>query len=384
MGLDYNYILVIHKDQRDRLLRYVQEHGEVSGTGSFCLHFGVDSAVLKYLEGGYEPGPHYDWAEIQRSLLPGNKARIGTIDYSEEALDNHAELLRVRFMAVTSDMSRLLRDSKSVREWFVTLSKHVDAIITYMDMEAEGQRIIYGNDTETFLEFKEEGFSQGTKREFIRRMDEFAKYWPKELKQYETNYRWQEKISFIIRKEQRTALRKYVESHSRMDQDNLVLYFDLDAAIVKYLEDGYGETEYGIPHGSVLRFRREMVHKHIGENLKVALGNMDFVEEEIGGAEGDWLVHFIPRQWRMSRVFSESPSVRDWFRRLGDAVRAKLMFQSVWLGGYGHRIIYDQGQPTQVEFVGHYDLKADHFAKLYRVFAEYFEQFADDLNEQEG
>lgn len=91
MGLDYNYILVIHKDQRDRLLRYVQEHGEVSGTGSFCLHFGVDSAVLKYLEGGYEPGPHYDWAEIQRSLLPGNKARIGTIDYSEEALDNHGQ-----------------------------------------------------------------------------------------------------------------------------------------------------------------------------------------------------------------------------------------------------------------------------------------------------
>ncbi|MEN1985609.1 hypothetical protein [Paenibacillus hubeiensis] len=384
MGLDYNYRLIIHKDQKERLFRYVQAHGELTGTNSFCLHFDVDSAILKYLEGGYSFRPHYDQDEIGRSLLPGNKARIGAIEYSEDQLDHDPERLRIRFAAVTSDMSLMLQESNAVRSWFVALSKHVDAIITYMDMEAEGQRIIYGNGKEALLEFKEDGFSQGTRMDFVRRMNGFVRHWPRELQRYGTHYRQQEKYSLIIRKEQRAALRQYVENHGRiMEEDELVILVDLDAPIMKYLEDGYGENEYGVSYGSVPQSRKALAYKHIGENLKVSLGGILVVEEEMEGEEDEMIVHFIPQKWKLDGVFSQSLSIRDWFRELGATVQAKLAFQSVWLGEYGHRIIQDQDQPTHVEFTGHYELEVDHFVWLYRMFAEYFEHFADEPSAQE-
>jgi len=263
MGLDYNYRLIIGKNQKERLLRYAQAHGELTGTNSFCLHFDVDSAILKYLEGGYSFRPHYDQDEIGRSLLPGNKARIGAIEYSEEQLDHDPERLRIRFAAVTSDMSLMFQESNAVRSWFVALSKHVDAIITYLDMEAEGQRMIYGNGKEALLVFKEEGFSQGTRMDFVRRMNGFVRHWPKELQQYGTNYRQKEKYSLIMRKEQRATLRQYVENRGRiMEKGEIEILVDLDAPIMRYLEDGYRENEYGVSYGPVPQSRKALAYKH--------------------------------------------------------------------------------------------------------------------------
>jgi len=116
----------------------------------------------------------------------------------------------------------------------------------------------------------------------------------------------------------------------------------------------------------------------------VSLSGIRWEEEEVEGVDDEIIVHFIPQKWRLGRLFSESLSVRDWFRALSGAVQVKLAFQGVWLGEYGHRIIQDQDQPTHVEFTGHYELEVDHLVSLYRMFANYFEHFADEPSDQGG
>ncbi|MNN62501.1 hypothetical protein D3C81_1778080 [compost metagenome] len=55
-----------------------------------------------------------------------------------------------------------------------------------------------------------------------------------------------------------------------------------------------------------------------------------------------------------------------------------MTFQSLWTDGYGHRIIYYQGEQIHVEFKGHYDLDIDTFSNIYRVFSMYFKHFEDE------
>jgi len=221
--------------------------------------------------------------------------------------------------------------------------------------------------------------------DFLRRMNGFVRHWPKELQQYGTNYRQKEKYSLIMRKEQRAALRQYVENRGRiMEKGEIEILVDLDAPIMRYLEDGYRENEYGVSYGPVPQSRKALAYKYIGENLKVSLSGIRWEEEEVEGVDDEIIVHFIPQKWRLGRLFSESLSIRDWFRELGAKVQAKLAFQSVWLGEYGHRIIQDQDQPTHVEFTGHYELEVDHLVWLYRTFAECFEHFADEPIDQGG
>ncbi|WHX49589.1 hypothetical protein QNH46_02560 [Paenibacillus woosongensis] len=62
--------------------------------------------------------------------------------------------IEVSFTAATSDMGLLFRDSVSITRWFVELSKKINSIITYIDLEDEGVRIVYFNGSDVSLELK--------------------------------------------------------------------------------------------------------------------------------------------------------------------------------------------------------------------------------------
>jgi len=377
MGLDYSYVLVINKYKKDELINFVKKNGEVNGSDCFCMNFEVDSFILKYLEGGYDWKPHYDKEEIHQHLTSDNKAKIGCIYYTEVKATNPEELI-VSFTAATSDMSRLFQDSIAVKNWFIALSKKVNSIITYVDLEAEGHRIIYLNGNETFLEFKGEGFFSVKKNSFLGIMDEFGKHLPYILTSYyETNYKFEEKYSIVVQKDNIDKLRSYIERNGSFDHGQAVLYFDLDSTLFKYLEDGYGEQEYGIPQGIIRQFRKDIVYKHIGTNNKVKLGKIDYREEDIKGDKENLIVSFTPMKWRVDQLFSESLSIRNWFIELSKEASAKMTFQSIWNQGYGHRIIYYQKAQTNVEFTGHYDLEISTFINIYRVFSMYLMHFEE-------
>ncbi|MNO58913.1 hypothetical protein D3C76_494880 [compost metagenome] len=379
MGLDYSYVLVINKDKREELIRFVQENGRVEGSDCFSIHVEVDSFVLKYLEGGYDWKPHYDKEEIQQQLTSDHKARIGSIDYTEMQPKMDSDILIVSFTAVTSDMSLLFQDSMAVRNWFIVLSQKVNSMITYIDLESEGHRIICLNGASTFLEFKGEGFFRLEKKDFLGIMDEFVQHLRAILTSYRSNYKFETKYSVVIKKDQIAKLRRYMESKGNFDDNGQVaIHFDLDSTLLRYLENGHGEQEYGIPQGVIPSFRRDMVYKHIEADNKVKIGKIDYVQEDLGGEEDNVLVSFVPKKWSADRLFSESLSIRNWFIELSKEVSARMTFQSLWTDGYGHRIIYYQGEQIHVEFRGHYDLEIETFSHIYRVFSMYSKHFEDE------
>ncbi|WP_334076654.1 hypothetical protein [Paenibacillus sanfengchensis] len=375
MGLDYSYVLVMRKDKRDELFHFVKEHGKVDRPDCFRAYLELDSHVLKYLEGGYDWKPHYDKDEIQQYLLPDNRAWIGGIDYDERIPHANAEELVVRFTAVTSDMSRLFEDSMSVRSWFVALSKEVDARITYLDLESEGHRIIYLNGAETFLELKRDGIYHVSKHNFRQMMDEFVKHLPGILTSYETSYKFEEEYTLIIKKTHMDKLRNYIERHGYFDNSQVVLKFDLDSTLMKYLEEGHGEQEYGIAQGVVPHFRKDIIYKYIEQGYKVKIEKIEYLVEELSGEEDMVKVRLIPKKWKTDQLFSQSISIRKWFEDLSKEVSAKMTYQSLWNGGYAHRIIYYEGEQTNMEFTGHYELDVNCFTEIYRHFAMYFEHF---------
>lgn len=154
MGLDYSYKIIINKNEKEHLYKYLREHGTIDYGDCVCIHFDMDSFILKYLEGGYDYKPHYDKIEISTHIKPDGKASIGCIYISIKEIEGQNDEIEVSLTAATSDMSLLFKDSVSINNWFVGLSKELKSIITYMDMEDEGVKIFYFNGSQVDLELK--------------------------------------------------------------------------------------------------------------------------------------------------------------------------------------------------------------------------------------
>ncbi|MFB0842072.1 hypothetical protein [Paenibacillus oleatilyticus] len=173
MGLDYSYTIVIDEKDVDPLRDYLKEHGELSGDCA-CIRFEIDSFIMKYLEGGYDGTPHHDRAEIEQFIGNDGKARIGCIYIKESKLPDVNGELSVSFTAATSSMSLLLRDSYSIHRWFIRLSKEFHSILTYVDLEHEGHRLIYYRGQEINIELKGEGHLEIGKSELLSIIQDFT------------------------------------------------------------------------------------------------------------------------------------------------------------------------------------------------------------------
>ncbi len=173
MGLDYSYNIVIDEKDVGRLRHYLAEHCELSGDCA-CIRLEIDSFIMKYLEGGYDWTPHHDRAEIEKYIGNDGKAGIGCIYIKERKLPNASGEISVSFTAATSSMSLLLRDSYSIRQWFIRLSKEFHSILTYLDLEHEGHRLIYYRGQEINIELKGEGHLEVGKSELLSILQDFT------------------------------------------------------------------------------------------------------------------------------------------------------------------------------------------------------------------
>ncbi|WP_145410645.1 hypothetical protein [Paenibacillus xylanexedens] len=380
MGLDYRYVLVIRENKQEELLKYVSEHGVINGADCFSIYVDVDSSVLKYVEGGFSWKPKEDQDEVKHYFNSDHQATIGCIYYSVEKMDTNCNELIVSFTAATSDMSLLFEDSRVVHKWFIALSHHLDARIAYLDMESEGHRILYLNGSETWLEFKGEGFFYMIKENYLSIMDEFSVLLPGMLRSYvENNYKFEKNYSVVMSKNSLDQLYHYIEQHGHWDQEQnqLGLKVDVDSTILKYLEDGHGEREYGISQGVIPRFRKELVYKYIDSNHQVQLSAIECTQELVPEDEENIVVHFTPKKWQVDQLFEQSLSIRQWFVNLSIAVSAKMTFQSLYEEGYTHRIIVYEGEETDVTFTGHYDLEIQTFSGIYNALANVIKHFHD-------
>lgn len=89
----------------------------------------------------------FSWLEsykedFEQCYLGNGKIRIGGFDTTIKKIEN-GEVYEMNFMAVTSDMSRMIAKSIAVKKWIVDFSEASDAIFSYVDMEECGRNVYY-------------------------------------------------------------------------------------------------------------------------------------------------------------------------------------------------------------------------------------------------
>ena len=181
MGSNFSFIIVAKNENRITIENFINHYTDEwiyldsAKNLGISINFPLDSFVLKYLEGGYEYNVYNPSDKVQYFLRDDNRAHIGNIDYSEYVFDNSYEgLIKYRFTAVVSSMSFMFEESISVRKWFIELSKAVNAIISFIDLEYNGNRIIFFNNKEVDILLKGETYYDLTVNEFCDAIETFS------------------------------------------------------------------------------------------------------------------------------------------------------------------------------------------------------------------
>ena len=131
---------------------------------STSLVFEIDPKIIASLP-GWELKYNMDLLEdfkerFEEAYLGNGKIRIGGFDSSLSKLTQQ-DVYEIDFTAVTSDSSRLIESSISVKKWILEFSKASDSILTYLDLEHNGHRLLFYNGNEIDCTITE-GFEIGS------------------------------------------------------------------------------------------------------------------------------------------------------------------------------------------------------------------------------
>lgn len=115
---------------------------------STSILFDIDPKIISSLaDWTIEFSSNHNYLEefrenFENSYLGNGKISIGGFDASISKLPNQSAY-EIKFKAVTDDMSRMLGSSFAVKKWLKALSKASESILTYIDLEHNGNRIVH-------------------------------------------------------------------------------------------------------------------------------------------------------------------------------------------------------------------------------------------------
>jgi len=113
---------------------------------STSLVFDIDSKIIANIEGwDINIDSHEDFLDAFKQFYLGNgKMSVGYFDavIQKSKID---DIYLLSFTAVTTDMSIMLEKSISVKKWILEFSKNTDALMTWLDQENNGKKIMYYN-----------------------------------------------------------------------------------------------------------------------------------------------------------------------------------------------------------------------------------------------
>lgn len=129
-------------------------HNKISFTAS--LIFDIDPVIINSLANRCPYSSDIeDFKETFGNYYLGNgKIRIGGFD-AKIRKSGAEDVYHIMFTAVTTAMSRMLVESLSVKKWIEELSEVSDAIVSYIDMESEGHRILFYKGRKIDITFSE-------------------------------------------------------------------------------------------------------------------------------------------------------------------------------------------------------------------------------------
>ncbi|GEN76470.1 hypothetical protein [Chryseobacterium hagamense] len=121
---------------------YLKIHDQLSFTAS--LIFDIDPVIINSLAIHYPYSFDIeDFKETFENYYLGNgKIRIGDFD-SEIRKSGVDGIYHLIFTAVTTAMSSMLVESLSVKKWIEELSEVSEAIVSYIDMESSGHKLLF-------------------------------------------------------------------------------------------------------------------------------------------------------------------------------------------------------------------------------------------------
>ena len=201
MGLDYDYKIYIKEQKLKKAISCIYNHCEkqrsnllneegeifvarkvrgkikkeiISLNSEFdcCLIFPNDNKIWEYhlneIADGYELNSENAEDSIGLYQVDSNHFWIGNIeirikDYSKRI----PETVEIRFLAVTTRMSELFRDSLSIDQFFKNLCNEVGADYGCLDKETEGYKLIWYEGEEKDYELKLRNWDTFDKLEFI-------------------------------------------------------------------------------------------------------------------------------------------------------------------------------------------------------------------------
>ncbi|NOS90820.1 MAG: hypothetical protein HOP30_02755 [Cyclobacteriaceae bacterium] len=166
MGLNYSYILMIDKAERANLQSLIEKRCQRHKGESreyLMIDLPLDDAISMYLREDIQRDEGLKFRNTlffkkskYRDHFPTDQTgRIGAITF--ELLEDTHQTFAI-FMAVSTRISYLFLDSKSVRDWFIQLSKDTHAMATFIDledMEDMGCRFVYKNNEVADILIKE-------------------------------------------------------------------------------------------------------------------------------------------------------------------------------------------------------------------------------------
>ena len=186
MGLDYDYRIYVKKENLKRTLQYVYEHSDKEKTGfeiiddqlytinhhidkelsrtlldnlgigqkiDTCILVNGDDRIIEYhlydLTQFYSPNSDDESDFIDYYKNSDNKWWIGNVEvYIKDHSSIIENCIELQFWAVTSTMSRLFAESKSIDEYFKELCKDTQADYGCIYMEDSGYRLIWAKGKE--------------------------------------------------------------------------------------------------------------------------------------------------------------------------------------------------------------------------------------------
>lgn len=185
MGLDYSYITIFKKADKQKLTSRLSLDATINKTDfGMCstINFKVDKSILEYLKSIIRQNEGINLRTTLffkksrfKDYFSGDFGKIGCV-YIEEKVFPNTNYIFVSFSAATTSMSILFQNSASIKEWFISLSKEVNAVATFLDLEDNGYRFIYKNGQEVDIAFPRDGEQLSPEQDFYKKIcDEYKK-----------------------------------------------------------------------------------------------------------------------------------------------------------------------------------------------------------------
>jgi hypothetical protein len=179
--LGYSYITIFKRANKAKLAARLFTDATIDDIEfgkCATIKFKTDKPILDYTKGVIRRNEGFNLRTtllFKTSKFPdyfsGDFGKVGCIYIDEKPFGND-DFLLVSFSAATTAMSILFQNSRSIKQWFISLSVELNAITTFIDLEDNGLNFLYKKGEEVNVVFDDYTEVTATNYDFYKKIFE--------------------------------------------------------------------------------------------------------------------------------------------------------------------------------------------------------------------